>query len=276
MNWKNKRVQLHSSFYTFAIMKISFYKYQGTGNDFIIIDNREQRFPKNDSKFVKKLCDRRFGIGADGLLLLEEHPTLDFRMVYYNSDGNLSSMCGNGGRCIVQFAKQLGVIDNFAKFEAVDGLHEATIIDDIVQLKMNDVENVVVSENHTFLNTGSPHHVELVENLREFDVKKNGALIRHTVYGTEGANVNFVERIGGDKFSVRTYERGVEDETLSCGTGVTAVALSLFQTKNVNSNKVILKTPGGVLTVRFEHSKGLYRNVYLEGPAALVFKGIWV
>ncbi|MFT5237560.1 MAG: diaminopimelate epimerase [Flavobacteriaceae bacterium] len=257
-------------------MNNSFYKYQGTGNDFVMIDNRVDCFPKNDFEFVKKLCDRRFGIGADGLILLEEHPSLDFRMVYYNADGNLSSMCGNGGRCIVKFAKQLGIIGDFAKFEAVDGLHEATIKDGLVLLKMNDVKNIVISENYTFLNTGSPHHVAIVENLKDFEVKTNGALIRHSVYGTDGANVNFVEQIEDGIFSVRTYERGVEDETLSCGTGVTAVALSLFETRVVNSNKVTLKTLGGVLTVRFDHSNGVYINVSLEGPASFVFKGIWL
>ena len=257
-------------------MSISFYKYQGTGNDFVMIDNRNDNFPKNDIKLVAKLCHRRFGIGADGLILLEGHPKLDFRMVYFNADGNLSSMCGNGGRCIVKFAKQLGIIDNEAKFEAVDGLHEAKIIDDRVLLRMNDVKNIIILENHTFLNTGSPHHVELVENLKEFDVKRNGALIRHSVYGREGANINFVEQTEEDIFSVRTFERGVEDETLSCGTGVTAVALSLFETKNVSSNKVTLKTPGGILKVKFDHSHGVYKNVYLEGPASFVYKGIWL
>jgi diaminopimelate epimerase len=276
LNWPNKRVKVHQSFYTFALMNISFYKYQGTGNDFVMIDNRIDCFPKNDSEFVKKICDRRFGIGADGMILLEEHPSLDFRMVYYNADGNLSSMCGNGGRCIVKFAKQLGVIGDFAKFEAVDGLHEATIVEDRVLLKMNDVKDIHISENYTFLNTGSPHHVELVENLKDFDVKINGAFIRYNIYGTEGANVNFVEQIEQDIFTVRTYERGVEDETLSCGTGVTAVALSLFEKKIVNSKKVILKTPGGVLTVRFDHSNDGYTNIYLEGSASFVFKGIWV
>jgi diaminopimelate epimerase len=257
-------------------MNISFYKYQGTGNDFVMIDNRIDCFPKNDIELVKKLCDRRFGVGADGLILLEDHASLDFRMVYHNADGNLSSMCGNGGRCIVKFAKQLGIIDDFTKFEAVDGFHEATIKDDRVLLKMNDVKNIIISENHTFLDTGSPHHVELVENLKEFDVKKNGALIRHNMYGKDGANVNFVEQTGDNMFSVRTYERGVEDETLSCGTGVTAVALSLFETSVVNSNKVTLKTLGGVLTVGFDHLSGIYSNVYLEGPASFVFKGVWV
>jgi diaminopimelate epimerase len=257
-------------------MNISFYKYQGTGNDFVMIDNRIDCFPKNDIEFVKKLCDRRFGIGADGLILLEEHPLLDFRMVYYNADGNLSSMCGNGGRCIVKFAKQLGIIGDYTKFEAVDGLHEATIIEGQVLLRMNDVKNIIISEDHTFLNTGSPHHVELVENLKEFDVKINGASLRHTIYGTDGANVNFVEQTGENIFSVRTYERGVEDETLSCGTGVTAVALSLFETRVVDYNRVTLRTLGGILKVRFDHSNGIYSNVYLEGPASFVFKGIWV
>lgn len=264
------------SFYTFAKMEVSFYKYQGTGNDFVMIDNRISRFPKEDIEFVKKLCDRRFGIGADGLILLEEHPSLDFRMIYYNADGNLSSMCGNGGRCIVKFAKQLGVIGDLAKFEAVDGIHEATVVDDRVLLRMTDVKNIIVSENHTFLDTGSPHHVELVEDLKNFNVKINGASIRHTTYGTEGANVNFVENIGEAVFSVRTYERGVEDETLSCGTGVTAVALSLFETKNVTSNTVTLETLGGMLTVRFDHDNGVYKNIYLEGPATFVYKGTWI
>ena len=256
-------------------MSISFYKYQGTGNDFVMIDNRLQSFHKNDAELVAKLCERRFGIGADGLILLEEHPHADFKMVYYNADGNLSSMCGNGGRCIVKFAEQLGIIDTYAKFDAADGMHEATIVDSVVSLKMNNVRDVKVSEDHTFLNTGSPHHVEFVNNLAAFNVAEKGAFLRYNVYGVEGANINFVEEAEENMFSVRTYERGVEGETLSCGTGVTAVAIALFETGRVTANKVFLKTSGGVLTVRFNYSDGLYYDVYLEGPASFVFKGIW-
>ena len=256
-------------------MSISFYKYQGTGNDFVMIDNRLQSFHKNDTELVAKLCDRRFGIGADGLILLEEHQNADFKMVYYNADGNLSSMCGNGGRCIVKFAKRLGIIDSHAKFEAVDGMHEATIVDSLVSLRMNDVKHIKVSEDHTFLDTGSPHHVEFVNNLATFNVTEKGAQIRYNTYGIEGANVNFVEETESNMFTVRTYERGVEDETLSCGTGVTAVAMALFETGKVTTNKDVLKTSGGVLTVRFNYSDGLYNNVYLEGPASFIFKGIW-
>ena len=275
INCLSKTFKLPQAFYTFAIMSIAFYKYQGTGNDFVMIDNRLHSFRKNDTELVAKLCDRRFGIGADGLILLEEHPDLDFKMVYYNADGNLSSMCGNGGRCIVKFAEHLGIIDSYAKFEAVDGMHEATIVNDLVSLKMNDVLHIKVSENHTFLDTGSPHHVEFVTNLAAFKVVEKGAFIRYNTYGKEGTNVNFVEESEPNMFSVRTYERGVEDETLSCGTGVTAVALALFETGKVVTNMVVLKTSGGVLTVRFNYSDGRYNKVYLEGPAEFVFKGIW-
>lgn len=256
-------------------MEFTFYKYQGTGNDFVIIDNREDFFLKKNTELVAKICDRRFGVGADGLLLLEKHPSADFRMVYYNSDGNLSSMCGNGGRCISHFAKFLGIISDKTIFEAVDGMHEATVEKDWVSLKMNNVEKVNVSENYTFLNTGSPHHVEIVSHLEDFDVFTKGKTIRNKTYGKEGANVNFVEQNDKVVFSVRTYERGVEDETLSCGTGVTAVALAMFETGKTSENKVILKTPGGELQVRFEKVGSSYKNVYLEGPATQVFKGIW-
>jgi diaminopimelate epimerase len=256
-------------------MTIRFYKYQGAGNDFVMIDNRVDFFPKKDINLIQKLCDRRLGIGADGLILLEEHSSLDFRMDYYNADGKPSSMCGNGGRCIVKFAKQLGVIGDVAKFEAVDGFHEAEIKAGEVMLKMNDVENIDVSKDFTFLNTGSPHHVERVQNLAEYDVKTNGALIRNSRYGLEGANVNFIEQTEDGGIFVRTYERGVEGETLSCGTGVTAVALSLYENKMINTNKVVLKTAGGALTVRFDYSRGGYRNIYLEGPALFVYKGVW-
>jgi diaminopimelate epimerase len=256
-------------------MELTFYKYQGTGNDFVIIDNRKAFFPKEDTALVAKICDRRFGVGADGLLLLEKHKTADFKMVYFNSDGNLSTMCGNGGRCIVHFAKFLGIISENTTFEAVDGMHEATINNDWVSLKMNDVEKINASENHTFLNTGSPHHVEMVSGLENFDVFKNGRTIRNKIYGKEGANVNFVEKQDTAIFSVRTYERGVEDETLSCGTGVTAVAIAMFETGETSENNITLKTPGGKLQVRFEKAGSHYKNVYLEGPAILVFKGIW-
>ena len=256
-------------------MEFTFYKYQGAGNDFVIIDNRAGSFPKTNTELVAKLCDRRFGVGADGLILLENHETADFTMVYYNADGNQSSMCGNGGRCIVHFAKFLGVITENTTFEAVDGMHEAKVSENWVSLKMNEVAQVKVSESYSFLDTGSPHHVEMVKNLNDFDVYSFGKKIRTEIYGKAGANVNFVEQLEDALFSVRTYERGVENETLSCGTGVTAVAIAMHKTGKTSKNTVDLKTPGGLLRVRFEKTDTTYNNVYLEGPAEQVFKGSW-
>lgn len=257
-------------------MQFTFYKYQGTGNDFIIIDNRSLHFFKNDTKRIQALCDRKFGIGADGLILLENHPTLDFKMVYYNADGNQSSMCGNGGRCLVHFAKFLGTIENKTTFEAIDGIHEAVIDDEIVSLKMNAVDTVKTENNHTFLNTGSPHHVEICNELDTLDIQTEGAKLRYEKYGTEGANINFVKQLETDIFAVRTYERGVEGETLSCGTGVTAVAIAMHATQKTTSNKVMLKTPGGDLKVTFEVTGSGYKNIWLTGPAVQVFKGEWL
>jgi diaminopimelate epimerase len=256
-------------------MKMHFYKYQGTGNDFVMIDNRHDTFPKNDTKLVERLCDRKFGIGADGLILLEKHPSLDFKMVYYNSDGNESSMCGNGGRCLVAFAKQMKVIDDKATFEAIDGLHFATIDDNgIVSLQMTDVSDVKVEDNYAFLNTGSPHHVTLVNDLANFDVKNEGAKIRYSdLYGKTGSNINFVKQLEKDIFVVRTYERGVEDETLSCGTGVTAVALAMFKTGRTNIKEVDLHVEGGKLKVKFDVENDKFTNVFLIGPATFVFNG---
>lgn len=256
-------------------MNLHFYKYQGTGNDFVMIDNRLQTFPKNDTKLIKFLCDRKFGIGADGLILLENHEQYDFKMVYYNSDGNESSMCGNGGRCLVAFAKKMNVIDEKATFEAIDGYHYATIdASDLVSLQMKDVEEVRVEESYSYLNTGSPHHVTLVKDIANYDVKTNGSKLRYSdLYGKEGSNINFVEQLDADKFAVRTYERGVEDETLSCGTGVTAVAIAMFQNKKTTSKAVDLKVEGGHLKVTFDFANQKFTNVFLIGPAAFVFEG---
>ena len=256
-------------------MKLQFYKYQGTGNDFVMIDNREQIFPKNNTKLIEHLCDRRFGIGADGLILLENDASNDFRMVYYNSDGNESSMCGNGGRCLVAFAESLGIIENETTFIATDGLHHATITDGkIVSLQMKDVETVKITGDHVFLDTGSPHHVQLVDDLKMTDIKTEGAKIRYSgLYGEKGSNVNFVKQKSDDIFSVRTYERGVEDETLSCGTGVTAVAIAMKALGKTQSNTVQLNVEGGKLEVSFTPTEGKYTNVFLKGPATFVFKG---
>ena len=256
-------------------MPQTFFKYQGTGNDFVMIDNRQQTFDKENTKHIAFLCDRRFGIGADGLILLENHPDLDFKMVYYNADGNESSMCGNGGRCLVAFAKQLGVINNKAVFEAIDGLHHATINNDIVKLQMQDVNAVEKHKNHVFLNTGSPHHVQFEEAINDFDIKTKGASIRYgEPYNETGSNVNFVKKISDSTFRVRTYERGVEDETLSCGTGVTAVALAMHYLGETKKNNVNLNVEGGKLQVSFDVENGLYKNVWLIGPATFVYKGI--
>ncbi|WP_431136917.1 diaminopimelate epimerase [Psychroserpens mesophilus] len=255
-------------------MQLTFYKYQGTGNDFVMIDNRQNIFDKNDTKHIAFLCDRRFGIGADGLILLEHHDTADFRMVYYNADGNESSMCGNGGRCITAFAKHLGIINDSATFEAIDGLHEATIDNAIVSLKMQDVSTVENHKTHVFLDTGSPHHVQLETDLKHLDVKSAGSAIRFgRPYHEVGSNVNFVFKNSNDNFSVRTYERGVEDETLSCGTGVTAVALAMHYIGETEKHTITLQTQGGVLKVSFEKAENGYQNIWLIGPADQVFKG---
>lgn len=253
---------------------MKFYKYQGTGNDFVMIDNRDLSFPKQDSALVKKICDRRFGVGGDGLILLENHPEYDFQMVYYNADGNESTMCGNGGRCLVAFAHFLGIFDQKCCFNAIDGLHEAEIRGNIVKLKMIDVPHIQQMGEDYELNTGSPHFVRYVEDVEQLNVYQNGYNIRYSpTYHQQGINVNFVSKISDDEIFVRTYERGVEDETYSCGTGVTASCLTFMQ--NFSVNEVRVKTLGGNLKVYAEKAENGYQNIWLEGPTEQVFEGFW-
>lgn len=256
-------------------MQLEFYKYQGTGNDFVMIDNRSDFFPKHNIQLIAHLCDRRFGIGGDGLILLENDSETDFKMVYYNSDGNQSSMCGNGGRCLVAFAKKLQLIENETTFTATDGLHHATIgADELVALQMIDVAEVKIGSDYVFLNTGSPHHVQLVDDLKNYNIKENGAAIRYgDLYGTAGSNINFVKQIDDSTFSLRTYERGVEDETLSCGTGATAVAIAMHVLGKTQASSIDLNVQGGKLVVSFDKEEGRFTKIFLKGPAEFVFKG---
>jgi diaminopimelate epimerase len=260
-------------------MEIPFYKYQGTGNDFVMIDNRKTQWvnPEN-TNLIKLLCDRKFGIGADGLILLQDLKDFDFEMVYFNSDGKTSSMCGNGGRCIAAFANYLGVVDRDCSFMAIDGEHEAKIDGDYVELKMSDVNDIEIGEDYFVLDTGSPHYVIFVEDLDDINVVDLGQMIRYNErFRKEGINVNFVEK-GDNQLLIGTYERGVEDETLSCGTGVTAAALS-FATKNSQSidNQINIKSKGGNLTVKFKKGKeGKFTDIWLGGKAERVFSGVFL
>jgi diaminopimelate epimerase len=256
-------------------MEIDFYKYQGTGNDFIIIDNRDLKVSDLSVKQVKHLCDRHFGIGADGLMLLQNKAGYDFEMIYYNSDGRLGSMCGNGGRCMVMFAHKIGITKNIYHFLAADGEHEAEIeLDNTVRLKMQDVNSAECFPSYAIVNTGSPHYVKYSTDVRKMDVYKKGSEIRHSEpFEKEGINVNFVENTGDYSIFVRTYERGVEDETLSCGTGLTASALmSAHNARGYNNIKV--QTPGGDLSVEFNKTgDNSFTDIRLCGPAELVFSG---
>jgi len=258
-------------------MKIPFYKYQGTGNDFVLIDNRDQNLISKDQiELVKQLCDRRFGIGADGLILLENHEGYDFEMVYFNSDGRESSMCGNGGRCVSAFAYHLGIVSENCRFLAIDGEHESLIKDnDWVELKMMDVKNIEVGEDYFLMDTGSPHYVIFVEDVDDINIVENGQAIRYSQrFKEKGVNVNFVEP-AKDKIIVATYERGVEDETLSCGTGVTASAIAHYlQNPSKERTEIAIDSKGGKLLVRLEPSEnGGFKNVWLCGKAEQVFKG---
>ncbi len=256
-------------------MQLTFYKYQGTGNDFIILDNRENEIVELTKKQIHFLCNRKFGIGADGLMLLSTKEGYDFEMIYYNADGNESTMCGNGGRCLVKFAYSVGVHKSVYKFIAIDGEHEAEITDEgNVRLKMNDVKKVEQHSSYTILNTGSPHFIKFASNVKDIDVLETGRDIRYSkAFEAEGININFVERISEDSIFIRTYERGVEDETLSCGTGVTAAALVSAHNDN-GFNLVKVNTPGGHLSVEFDKlSDTHFENIWLIGPAEFVFGG---
>ena len=253
-------------------MNITFYKYQGTGNDFVMIDNRTKIFPKEDTNAILKICDRNFGIGADGVILIENDIHLDFKMIYMNPDSS-ETFCGNGARCAVAFAKYLKIIDLETNFTAFDGPHYANIKNDIISLKMIDVKEVDIKENAVYTYTGTQHHVELVDDLKTYPVLQNGSKIRDS-YPEPGSNVNFVEQINNNTFKVRTYEKGVENETLACGTGVTAVAIAMHKTKKTLNNLISLNSTGGELLVSFNENEGYYSNIFLKGPATFVFKGL--
>ena len=252
-------------------MEIRFHKYQGTGNDFILIDDRELQFP-DDLTVIETLCHRRFGIGADGLILIRNHPDYDFEMVYYNSDGT-QSMCGNGSRCAVHFAKSLGMTTDRTTFMSTDGPHEATIKEDIVSVQLYDVDSVEELTDGVFINTGSPHHIAFLEDVKNFPVVPEGKAIRYSeTYAPKGTNVNFVELEDGNAIFVRTYERGVEGETLSCGTGVTACSLAA-SLKGYKS-PVIVHTLGGTLEVSFAVKEDGFSDIFLKGPATPVYSGL--
>ncbi|HMO39389.1 MAG TPA: diaminopimelate epimerase [Saprospiraceae bacterium] len=260
------------------MLPIKFYKYQGTGNDFVLIDQRtDMHLTRQDTQYIAKLCHRRFGIGADGLILLQNHSDYDFEMIYFNADGRESTMCGNGGRCMVAFAKALGIIEQAAYFLAIDGPHRARIRPDNgwVELQMMDVPQIETNADFYYLNTGSPHYVRFVNNLPTLDVVQQGRTIRYNErFRQEGTNVNFVQIEADQHLSVATYERGVEDETLSCGTGVTAAALAYALAHPEQASRNLrIDTKGGQLEVRFEPADSGFRNIWLCGPAEQVFQG---
>lgn len=254
-------------------MHLVFYKYHGTGNDFILIDNRDLSINLSENE-IKFLCNRHFGIGADGLMILENDKNFDFKMKYYNSDGKEGTMCGNGGRCIVSFAKKLNIIKTKTKFIAIDGEHFAEIYDNnTVKLKMSDVNGFKKIKNGYFLDTGSPHYVEFIDDFENIDIYNKGKELRYSKdFAPKGTNVNFVKKLTDNNIFVATYERGVEDETLSCGTGVTASSLIYAVNNNINEF-VEIKTKGGELKVFFEQKNNTFTNIWLQGETRSVFKG---
>jgi diaminopimelate epimerase len=254
-------------------MKIEFSKYHGTGNDFIILDNRNGKYNNLSVQQVHFLCDRRFGIGGDGLMMLEDADGFDFKMRYFNADGKEGSMCGNGGRCLVQFAKDSGIEKSSYHFIATDGPHDAIIQENgLIKLKMQDVSGIEESGRNKILNTGSPHFIQYVENVSDIDVFNIGKSIRYNeVFKSSGINVNFVEKTNNG-IRLRTYERGVEDETLSCGTGATAAALASAEKDGHQIMNV--KVQGGSLQIEFDRvSDQAFKNIWLIGPAEFVFSG---
>ena len=261
-------------------MQIDFFKYEGTGNDFVIIDNRHLEFQKNNKLLIQNICDRKIGVGADGLILLENHQDADFNMIYYNSDGSESGFCGNGSRCITHLANLLSIIEDNAIFNAVDGIHESRIVNGMISVRMNDVLKSEVYRykdnfNTTFIDTGSPHLIRLCENIDSIKLVKEARAIKskYSEY-SEGININFCE-INKSKIKLRTYERGVEDETLSCGTGAVATAIFLKDSSFINHDKIEILMKGGAINVELKSNETSYSNIWLSGEVNMVFKGVY-
>ena len=257
-------------------MTIQFDKYQGVGNDFVILDNRSGNYTELSNVQIALLCDRHKGIGADGLILIHADSESDFYMQYFNSDGNESTLCGNGGRCAVAFAHDKKIIKKSTTFSAVDGLHTAIYNSPLeVKLEMNEVAKFSKSGTAIVTDTGSPHYVQLVDDVDRIDVQKEGAAVRYAdAFKPGGLNVNFVQKEDATHYKIRTYERGVEGETLACGTGTVAAALAMHYTKeSANSTELNFKALGGNLTVTFEETEGRYYTIFLIGPATFVFSG---
>ena len=256
-------------------MKINFSKYNGAGNDFILIDDRKNLINDNKS-LITYLCDRHFGIGADGLIILKESSNSDFEILHYTSDGNLGSLCGNGSRCAVLFAFNKDIISTNTVFHAFDGIHNAEILGNgLIKMEMKVNSDIVSNSFGTWLDTGSPHLVVEKNDTDELDVNNEGRLIRYNdFYKEEGVNVNFVEKISDNQFKIRTYERGVENETLACGTGSTASAICMNFLGKTNSSNITMQCKGGDLSVEFNSSEKDYKEISITGPAKLVFEGV--
>ena len=254
---------------------IRFYKWQGTGNDFIILDNRDNKYDDLRADTIKHLCHRNFGIGADGLMILNNHPVYDFGMQYFNADGIEAEMCGNGARCMIGFAYQLGIIAEETRFMAHDGIHVGRVLGkDNYQIQMIEVEEIKKTDDYYFLNTGVPHVVIFSDDIEKIKVREKGSHIRYSPdFAPDGTNVNFVHLVK-DILHMRTYERGVENETLSCGTGAVASAIAAYLETGQKQTSFTCKVPGGELMVKFEHKNSLtFSNILLEGPAQQVFNG---
>lgn len=261
-------------------MEVKFVKYEGAGNDFVLIDTRVDQPQSLDRQQIAAICDRHFGVGADGLMMLgKADEGFDFSMRYFNSDGGESTMCGNGGRCIVRYADDLGIGSNEKRFAAIDGIHHATInSDDTITISMIDVDQIEQVEEGWLLNTGSPH---LVIDNRTYNTEEARALRQKY-----NCNVNYVDLLDTDpaefghdlEIVIRTFERGVEDETYACGTGATAAAIALTHAygklPTATPELITIITGGGTLRVGFRKIGNSYKNVTLSGPARKVFCGM--
>lgn len=262
---------------------MKFTKAVATGNDFIIIDNRNGEAGKEIAPLAKKLCDRKFGIGADGLLLVEPSKKSDFKMRIFNSDGSEAEMCGNGSRCIALYAFTKKIAGSAMSIDTIAGELKAAVKGDVVKVKLTEPKdikwNFCLEINKCpykldFIDTGVPHTIHFVKDLDNVDVKNIGSHIRnHGEFAPEGTNADFVQVMGKGNIKVRTYERGVEDETLACGTGAVASAIISAEVEKMSSPVTVETRSGEKVKVYFEMENGNFRNVYLEGKATLVYEG---